>query len=181
MSELIAKCIMLSFTFCKLLSKVVTFSTKSITLGNVFRPPQDTSENYRIFMQVITPIISDFSNTNNDIIIAGDTNINLLKINECEVYSEFFDMQTSNSFYPQITLPTRFSNTRGTLIDNFFCKLNDTTLNPTAGILIKTFSDHQPYFICLNTVHTRYCPIKYIKIKQQNQSNINKLLAELEN
>ncbi len=88
-------------------------------------------------------------------------------------------MLISNSFHPQITLPTRFSNTRGTLIDNIFCKLNDTTLNPTAGILIDNFSDHQPYFICLNTVHTRYCPIKYIKTKQQNQSNIKKTISRI--
>ncbi len=153
--------------------------SKSITLGNVYRPPRYRSENYRIFVQEITPVISDFSNTNNDIIIAGHININLLKINECEAYSEFFDMLTSNSFYPQITLPTRFSNTRGTLIDNFFCKLNDTTLNPRAGILIKMFSDHHPYFICLNTVHNRYCPIKYIKIKEQNQSNIKKTISRI--
>ncbi len=149
--------------------------SKSITLGNVYRPPRDTNENYRLFVQKLTPVLSNFSNTNNDIIIAGDTNINLLKINEREFYSEFFDMLTSHSFYLKITLPTRFSNTRGTLIDNFFCKLNDTTINSTAGILIKKFSDHQPYFI--NTVH----PIKYVKIKQQNQSNIEKLLTEITN
>ncbi len=94
--------------------------SKSITLGNVYRPPWDRSGYYRIFIQEITPVISDCSNTNNDIIIGGDTNINLLKINECKVYSEFFDMLTSNNVHPQITLPTRFSNTRHTLIDNFF-------------------------------------------------------------
>ncbi len=57
---------------------------KSITLANVHRPPWDRTENYRIFMQEITPEISDFSNTNNDNIIAGNANINLLKINECK-------------------------------------------------------------------------------------------------
>ncbi len=33
---------------------------------------------------------------------------------------EYFDMFTNHSFYPKITLPTRFSNKHGTLIDNFF-------------------------------------------------------------
>ncbi len=73
--------------------------SKSITLGNMSRPPQDTNENYR----KLTPVLSNFSNINNDIIIAGDTNINLLKINEHKFYSEFFDMLTSHSFYPEIT------------------------------------------------------------------------------
>ncbi len=56
-------------------------------------------------------------------IITGDLNINLLKINERELISEFFDTLTANSFYPKITMPTRFSNKQGTLIDNIFCKL----------------------------------------------------------
>ncbi len=43
-------------------------------------------------------------------------------------------MITENSFYPKITLPTRFSNKHGTLIDNIFCKLTDMT---TSVILIK--------------------------------------------
>ncbi len=58
-------------------------------------------------------------------------------------------MLTSNSFYPKITVPTRLTNTRGTLIDHFLCKLTDNTINITSGVLIKRFSDHQPYFILL--------------------------------
>ncbi len=58
-------------------------------------------------------------------------------------------MLTSNSFYPRITVPTRLTNTRGTLIDNFLCKLTDNTINTTSGVLIKRFSDYQLYFIKL--------------------------------
>ncbi len=60
---------------------------------------------------------------NVEAIITGDTNFDLLKINERQVFGDFFDTLSENSFYPKITLPTRFSNKHGTLIDHLFCKL----------------------------------------------------------
>ncbi len=51
-------------------------------------------------------------------IIAADFNINLLKISDRDLIGEFFDTLTANSFYPKITMTTRFSNKHGTLIDN---------------------------------------------------------------
>ena len=63
------------------------------------------------FLNEFTSIISLIDKTNSDIIIAGDFNINLLKINEKNIVGEFFDMLISNSFYLHITLPTRFLTT----------------------------------------------------------------------
>ncbi len=77
---------------------------------------------------------------------SGDFNIDLLKLNDIQVFSEYFDMLTSHSCYPTIALPTWLSNIHGTLIDNFLCKLIETTLDTTYGILINILSDHQPYF-----------------------------------
>ncbi len=74
-------------------------------------------------------MLSTLQNNNNEVIVAGDFNINLLQINDRHVFGEYFDMVTSHSFYPKITLPTRLSNNHAILIDNFFCKLTDTTLD----------------------------------------------------
>ncbi len=57
-------------------------------------------------------------------------------VDEHAIYGDFFDALTNNSLYTKITLPTRFSNTRCTLIDIFFCNLNNTTVNTTAGIIM---------------------------------------------
>ncbi len=46
---------------------------------------------------------------------------------------------------------------------------------------MKNFSDHQPYVMCLNKKNTKITPIKYIKIKQHNQVNIEKFSKELLN
>ncbi len=66
--------------------------------------------------------------------MTGDFNIDLLKINDKHVIGEYFDMLTSHSFYPKITLPTRLTNNNGTLINNnFLCKLTESTLD-TPGV-----------------------------------------------
>jgi exonuclease III len=110
---------------------------RPIIIANIYRPPKDVHEKYRQFIQEFTPILKTLENMNSEAIITGELNIDLLKINEREVFSDFFDTLTENSFYPKITFPTRFSNKHGTLLDNFFCKLTDSTLNTTSGILIK--------------------------------------------
>ncbi len=81
-------------------------------------------------------------------------------------------MLTSNSFYPKITVPTLLTNTCGTLIDNFQCKLTNNTLVITSGVLIKKFSDHQPYFILLNSIITKDSPPVYVKVTKQDNDAI---------
>ena len=103
--------------------------SKDVIIGNIYRPPRDLNENYMRFPNEFTSIISLIDKTNSDIIIAGDFNINLLKINEKHIVGEFFDMLISNSFYPHITLPTRFSNNNGTLIDNLFYRIDRYAAN----------------------------------------------------
>ncbi len=78
---------------------------------------------------------------------------------------------TNHSFFPKITLPTRLSNIHGTLIENFLCRLSETTLDTTSGILIKKLSDHQPYFTILNNINVKHHKPKNIKVtKQDNES-----------
>ncbi len=153
---------------------------KPIILGNIYRPPKDIIRNYQTFIDEMTPVLSDLGNKNCETVVTGDTNINLLKLNERNIYSDFFDMVTNFSFYPKITLPTRFSEKRGTLIDNFFCKLNDKSIKSPAGILINKFSDHQPYFLCLNSIKCSDPPPKYVKVRQNKQANIENLINDLQ-
>ena len=153
--------------------------SKDIIIGNIYRPPRDFNENYKQFVSEFTPIISSFDRTNSHVIIAGDFNINLLKINEKEVFAEFFYTLISYSFYPHIILPTRLSKNNGTLIDNFFCKLTKSTMKPKSGILTKQLSDHQPYFIFLNTVSHTESLSRYIKITVQNSDSISDFIHKV--
>ena len=139
--------------------------SKTFTIENIYRSPRTRNEDLGVFIDEFTPIISRLNNCNNDIIIAGDFNINLLKLNENDMFSSFFDTVISHSLYPQITLPTRFTRTTGTLIDNLFCRLRKSILENTAGILLtKRFSDHQPYFIIMHNTEKLHSLQYYVKI-----------------
>ena len=126
------------------------------------------------FLNEFTSIISLIDKTMSDIIIAGEFNINLLKINEKNIVGEFFDMLISNSF-----CPTRFSNNNGTLIDNLFCRIDKHAKQPKSGILTKQFSDHQPCFTFLNNVQLKDKPPKYIAIRIQSEQAISNFVHDI--
>ena len=119
------------------------------SLCNIYRPPSDLNENYKLCIDELSTLMEMIENKK-EVIITGDFNINLLKINEKEIFFEFPKSLIRHSYFPKITFPTRFSRTTGTLIDNLFCMLTRTTFDITSGILTKSFSDHQPYFIFLS-------------------------------
>ena len=140
--------------------------SKTLTIGNIilYRPPKILNEHINAFITEFSSVAEYLGDSNNELIFAGDFNINLLKINENEVYSNFFDTLISQSLYPQITLPIRFTRTNGTLVDNFFCKLNKTILESKTGILTNKCSDHQPYFMSLKITQKKELLPKYVKI-----------------
>jgi len=83
------------------------------------------------------------------------------------IYHDFFDAIMAHSFCPKITYPTRFSNTKGTLIDNMICKINDLTPNTTSGIMVNKFSDHQPCFVCFYIPTQANVSPRMVKIKNK--------------
>ena len=155
--------------------------SKSVSLGNIYRPPRDLISNYRQFIDELTPILSSLDNNKNEVILTGDFNINLLRLNERDILSEFYDTIISNGYFPSITLPTRFSSRNGTLIDNYYCKLSEASLSSTSGILINQFSDHHPYFICLELLKAKQVYPKMIAIKHDSPQAINSFYNEIVN
>ena len=90
------------------------------------------------------------------------------------------EMLCSLSFYPNITLPTRFSPHSGSLIDNVFCRFtnNTCTLRVSPGILLKQVSDHQPYFLFFNTLIKQKPPPKTVKVATNTPEALDKLYKE---
>ena len=153
--------------------------TKNITIGNIYRPPRNLSDTLAEFHEEMKKTLTCLSKINNEILITGDFNINLLQVHEKNIFNDFFENMVSNSFIPMITLPTRFSNKSGTLIDNIFCRISDFTLQSTSGILTKKISDHQPYFMCLNTILSNKQNPKFIKCKINSQDSVKKYFRNL--
>ena len=58
---------------------------KEIVVGNIYRPPYDNNseQNVTTFVTELEPIIATLNDNNQELLIAGDFNINLLHINTC--------------------------------------------------------------------------------------------------
>ena len=123
---------------------------KKVIIGNIYRPPRETVENYTTFIGELEEILSTTLRNNKEIIIAGDFNIDLLKIKNSAHVNSFFEMMITCGFLPKITFPTRITSHSSTLIDNCFVKLSFDFSHTTAGIFNYNISDHQPYFVILD-------------------------------
>jgi hypothetical protein len=149
---------------------------KNLLLWNLYRPPRDTIDE---FIVELKDILTQIDKAKYSVVIGGDFNINLLNINNDNLTAEFFDLLTSYSYYPKITMPTRFSNKKGTLIDNFFCNFTDNSLFIKAGILLDKISDHQPYFMVLKKNYVNKLMPKYVKVTKQSDEAHRSFYEEL--
>lgn len=124
---------------------------KRLLVGNVYRPPRYSTSIAHKFIEDFSTGIRKLRDRARELVVVGDFNFNLLKISENSTYYEFFEMMCSLTLVPRITQPTRFGRTSKTLIDNAFCRLSCNIWDTLAGILTFSLSDHQPYFLILNS------------------------------
>ena len=81
-----------------------------------------------------------------------------------------------------MTLPTRLSKSKGSLINKFFAKLSDETNSSSACILTSAISDHFPYFIAFKlSVKTEVTTQKYIKLTDSSAISLEKFKEEIRN
>ena len=156
-------------------------------ISNVYKPPRNNNNNANIkkFMDELLPVLQLLDKEGCDITMAGDTNINLLQLNERIKFQEFFDMLTNFSLYPKITFPTRICQTRSTLLDNIFCKLTKNTVDSIAGVIFTTISDHFPCFVaikprqCENINDQTKKDTNFVRVKAYTEEPIEKINSEL--
>ena len=99
-------------------------NVNKIIIGNLYRPPRQTVENIKSFTNDLCTIFNNFRNCQ-DVLITGDFNINLLRFKKTNYVSEFLESVISNGYIPKITFPTRLTQRKGTLIDNFLIKVSN--------------------------------------------------------
>lgn len=155
-------------------------NTKLI-IGNIYRPPRETLEDYTKFQDNLNHLLSIFQKNNHEVIIAGDYNIDLLKFRETNKVNEYFNTIIANGFIPKITFPTRLTASNGTLIDNFLVKISKHFSETKSGILISDLSDHLPYFLCLDYLNIKQTRPKYIIARCNNTASLENFKNELQN
>ena len=155
--------------------------TKSIILVNIYRPPNELVAYTRQFIDEFNALLSTFDKINSEIILTGDFYINLLKINENAATIDYYGVLIANGFIPKISPPTRLTDTGGTLIDNLHCKMSKATLEAIAGIMTLKCSDHQPYFIFIDTQQPKAPAAKFITINDQSEHAAAKFKIAVQN
>ena len=101
------------------------------------------------------PLLDKLSNKNEDIMIMGDFNVNLINCNDDKNISNFLDTMLPHSFLPFITTLTRITRNTKTLIDNIFY---NKPLNDMSGNLSSVISDDLVQFLIEPSKFTEKSP-----------------------
>ena len=144
-------------------------------ISSVYRPPTSLVEDLTIFIDEFTAFLGE--SEHRKAYICGDFNINLLKINENINYNIFYENVTSHGFIPQITLPTRLSDTCDTLIDNIFT--NNIGKKHLNCIMSTIISDHQMTCCILPQINHQRNKNIYIEVENINENTLESFKNEL--
>ena len=126
---------------------------KKITLGNIYKPPKNNNSNTNItsFINEFSPLLHTLTQENSYSILAGDFNMDLLKLNERELFSDFVDNMCSSGFLPRVTVPTRLATYSCSLLDQIYIKPpreheDIHNIKTSSGVMISNISNHLPCF-----------------------------------
>ena len=139
---------------------------KKIIIGDIYRAPREEVNIITTFIVELSHILTLLNRMKLPVYLCGDYNINLLKMHEKNSYEEFFETMLVHSYLPNITLPTRRTDTSNTLIDNVFA--NSAKFEAVSGILINNISDHQAIFTIITIPRERV--IIHTNISSNNQT-----------
>ena len=156
-----------------------TNTSKTIIIGNIYRPPKLKNGLLSTFINEFSSILNEVQKKKSLVYICGDFNIDLLKILEKRLYSEYFDNLLSKGFHPKISLPTRLGKTSHTLIDNIITNSKD--FGEKSGILIYKISDHLASFAISKPIVTKKAIQKHITIEKKSKDALNNVKTELQN
>ena len=150
-------------------TEIIMPKGKNIIVGCIYKHHTiDQSE----FAKHLIPLLEKTNKEKKPVIITGDYNIDLLKINQDNKINEYFDSLTDSNFMPLITLPTRITSSTKTLIDNIL--YNQFTPNIQSGNLSVSISDHIPQFAIIPIANKNFLP-KNHNIFVRDYKNINKI------
>ena len=117
----------------------VTLPNKLLKVSSIYTPP---NTNFHDFRAYIENNISSINRCENELIICGDFNLDLLKISENNKDARtFYNDMITLALVPTICEPTRLTNSSCTLLDNIFAS---NLHNFSSGILTIDISDHLP-------------------------------------
>jgi len=141
--------------------------SKPLVIGTFYRSPSLKSQ--RELTNFMENLLNRLKNSNKEVLILGDMNIDILKAEQNNDTARYLDTFVANSFIPKITVPTRITHSSATLIDHIFYKLSD--IQTEQGTIINDISDHFMNFIIIPLKCKSPAP-KYISYRLTKPNNI---------
>jgi len=151
----------------------------ALTIGNIYRPPRDNLAITTDFVLDFENVLTNLSDSHQNIIVCGDYNINLLKVGQQSIVTDYFDSIMGAGYEPKVILPTRIQGKSCTLIDNIFSKINSTSFTDHTMILLSGISDHFPCIMSIDVKYPNLNENKYITIRKETTNSITNILSDL--
>ena len=115
-------------------------------IGTTYRSPSATPTNYLETFKTKLQFLD--RHKNKPIVIAGDTNIDLLQYETNNDAQNISDTALTHGYAQMISRPTRITEHSGTLIDHIYTNTISTVAS--TGILINDVSDHLGTYVNFN-------------------------------
>jgi hypothetical protein len=129
----------------------VLINNKKIIVGVVYRPNTPPKADLDIFIHTMQEIQSLLNQERKEVVIMGDMNIDILKLNTHAKTQEYIDNIFSHGFIPLITKPTRVAAHTATLIDHLY--YNRHNKKTSSGVLITDLADHFGVFSIIKAIN----------------------------
>ena len=162
--------------------KVQKKINKKVIIGAMYRSPSASPTN---FIEIMKSKLQRLErHKNKQIILAGDTNIDLIQHDTDINAQNISDITLSHGFTEVISRPMRITDHSATLLDHIYT--NSLTQTTSTGILINDMSDHLGTFINLNLKSTRVnfrlksdqANSSYRKFSAENIEHFKRLISE---
>ena len=143
----------LSNDIAELCTIKITIDNSNYVISSLYRPhdKHDKVNEFNLFMD---NFLSQNIFIDNQTIVTGDFNINLLEHDTHLPTNHFLTIMQSYNYYPHISRPTRFPDVNTTaspsLLDHIWTNF---TAPSSPGILLFPLSDHLPVFLNLPILH----------------------------
>lgn len=154
---------------------------KKYTICNVYKPPNIAIDEFKLYVEEFTTLLTIIREKRRTAFVCGDFNIDLLQIHENANYNNFFEQVIGCGYIPKITLPTRIQNPgRCSLIDNIYSNMIDENDESLSGALLNDISDHKIIFTSIRHNWLKKADsLKFIEIETMDDVSIQNFIDEL--
>ena len=159
----------------------ITKRRKSTIVGVIYRPNSPPLASVTVFINELQNILDKIDETNGEVCLLGDFNIDLLRLDNDHNVNRFLEMMVASSFLPTISKPTRVADQSATLIDQIFIKSNEVATNLKSGIILTDITDHFGIFLGIGQKEQSINKQKLlIKKRKFNEKSIESLCTLLQ-